>query len=151
MCRCSLGEAFVYFLFPRLRQRSRICRLTLFCCCLVLECASLQVLKITKQREAAARKLWMRSWAANTARSDMKGDFVLDSPSVVSYLCSVVFFFLNLVSLVHNSNYDRGPSKIARLGKHLSLSGAKCSVHLQNDKNRRGQGPLQPNQLSLAA
>lgn len=143
MCRHSQGEALVYFAFPRLRQRSGICRLTLFCCCSRLECASLQVLKITKQREAAARKLWMRSRAASTARSDMKGDFVLDSPSLVSYLCSVVLFFFlsffqNLVSLVHNSNCHRGLWKIARLGKHLSLSGAKCSVHLQNGENSRG-------------
>lgn len=93
MCRRSQGEALVYFAFPRLQQRSRICRLTLFCCCSRLECASLQVLKITKQHEAAARKLWMRSRAASTARSDMKGDFVLDSPLLVSYLCSVVFCF----------------------------------------------------------
>lgn len=46
----------------------------------------MQVFKITKQREAAACKLWMRSRSANTARRDMKGDFVLDSPLVVSYL-----------------------------------------------------------------
>lgn len=32
----------------------------------------------------------MRSWSANTASCDMKGDFVLDSPLVVSYLCSVL-------------------------------------------------------------
>lgn len=44
-------------------------------------------LKITKQREAC--KLWMRSRSANTARSDTRGDFVLDSPSAVSYLRSV--------------------------------------------------------------
>lgn len=57
----------------------------------------MQVLKITKQREAATRKLWMRSWAANTARSDMKGDFVLDSPSLVSYLRSLVLVLVFFV------------------------------------------------------
>lgn len=144
MCRRSLG----LFSFRAAPAARRDLHADAFCCCSGLECASLQVLKITKQREAAARKLWMRSWAANTARSDMKGAFVLDSPSVVSYLCSVVlvlffgffFPFQNLVSLVHNSNCHRGPSKIARLGKHLSLSAAKCSVHLQNDESGRGRG-----------
>lgn len=70
-------------------QHSRICMLTFFCCSLSLECAGLQDLKITKQHEAAAYKLWMRSRSANTARHDMRGDFVLDSPLVVSYLCSI--------------------------------------------------------------
>lgn len=54
-----------------------------------LECAGL---KITKQHEAVACKLWMRSRSANTAQSEIRGDFVLDSPLVVSYLfCSVLF------------------------------------------------------------
>lgn len=70
-------------------QRSRICTLTFFCCRWGMECAGLQVLKITKQHEAAECKLWMRSRSANTARCDMRGDFVLDSPLAVSYLCSV--------------------------------------------------------------
>lgn len=113
---------------------SRICTLTFFlgfCCCWGLECAGLQVLKITKQHETAACKLWMRSCSANTARSDMKGDFVLDSPLVVSYLCSALFF-----SPRSHCTLQLQAIKIASLSCNVChyLAGIKC-------KNSQSLGP----------
>ena len=87
-----VGRSFICL--SHFSQRSGFCTLTFFCCRWGLECAGLQVLKITKQHEAAACKLWMRSQSANTARGDMRGDFVLGSPLVVSYLYTVFFLFV---------------------------------------------------------
>lgn len=118
MCHRSLGEAVISFLFCSSHSAAGSTR-WLFLLLLGLECARLQVLKITKQREAAACKLWMRSWSANTARSDMKGDFVLDSPSVVSHLCPP---FQTRLPRAH-FKLQLGPLELGLLGKHLSLYG----------------------------
>lgn len=111
-------------------QRSGICTLTFFCCRWGTECAALQVLKITKQHEAAACKLWMRSRSANTARCDMKGDFVLDSPLVVSYLCC-------FVCPVHIADYN---CRLSKLQVCHYMAGVKCRVHLKKYKNRLCSG-----------
>lgn len=94
----------------------------------------MQLLKITKQREAAVCKLRMRSQSADTARCDMKGDFVLDSPLVVSYLC-------RFVCPVHISVYNCRLPKLQALANVCHyMAGGKCRVHLKKYKNRLCRG-----------
>ena len=89
---------------------SRICTLTFFACRWGLECAGLQVLKITKQREAAACKLWMRSQSADTARAVTREGilfwilprwchaFALSLPFPLFALCTFFFPFVRITT-----------------------------------------------------
>lgn len=106
LCCFSLGELFIYLLIVFLTAQQDL-HADIFLVAAegwnVLVC---EIQKITKQHEAAAYKLWMRSRPANTTRRDMRGDFVLDSPLVVSYLRFV--FLLPRLRRAHFHNTIAG-------------------------------------------
>lgn len=139
ICRCSLGEVFIYLLIVFLAAQQDL-HADIFCCRWGLECAGLQVLKITMQHEAAAYKLWMRSRSANTACCDTRGDFVLNSPSVVSYLCSVL---LSSSFPCAHLIFQLQVIKTSSLSWHLLLYGcSKVKTAFENNKNRPCRGLL---------
>lgn len=120
-------------------QCSRICTLTFFACRWGLECAGLQVLKITKQREAAACKLWMRSRSADTARAVTREGilFWILPRGVMPLLCLCRFPCLPCAFLFFLFRLQLQVIKTACLSWHLLLYGwSKVQTAFKNNKNR---------------